>query len=184
MKTNVSPGSFPQVEDPNFTAEAQAMLDRLVYHGSKEWASSHHGDVEDAAIVTFHSCLKRLPRLYPISRKRFFRYCCRALQRKMFDDYQAAQRSFERSMNRLPAADDVVVIMELSSLERAEFIETLHDAVEQLPVDQRTVFELRLFDQMRFTKIAELTEFSPDKVGRLYHCARANVREALANWVV
>lgn len=184
MKIEVSTRSFPQVSDPRFTTEAQAMIDRLVYHGWTEWSTARQGDVEDAAIVTFHRCVKRLPSLQPISKQRFFRYCCKALQRRMFDEYQAAQRSFERSMNRLPDSDEVVFRTEMTPLEQAEFRDRLHDAVRQLPTDQRTVFELRLFDHMRFTRIAELTDFSPDKVGRLYRIARANVRQALEIWVV
>ena len=61
--------------------------------------------------------------------------------------------------------------------ERAEAL--LHEAISQLPSVQRTVFQLRYFDEMKYSEISRITGTSEGGLKASYHIAVKKITEYL-----
>ena len=55
----------------------------------------------------------------------------------------------------------------------------LHKAIQRLPEKQRTVFNLRYFDEMKYEDIAEITGTSVGSLKASYHHAYTKIKSSL-----
>ena len=102
----------------------------------------------------------------------------------------------ERAMKNMQTATDVAAVLEgveliykkfISILEHqgvkaidtkdADFNVDLHEAIAQLPDVQRTVFNLRYFDEMKYSDISKLLDTSEGALKASYHIAVKKISE-------
>lgn len=67
-------------------------------------------------------------------------------------------------------------------MEQKERLAILHQAIEQLPSNQKIAFTLSKFESLSGNEIAEIMETSLSSVEALLHRARKNLRELLHNY--
>lgn len=74
-------------------------------------------------------------------------------------------------------------LMPARQLDKAELVNIIHEAMENLNDRQRMALLLNKFEEMSYADIAETLEMSPSAVKSLLSRARENLREHLENYV-
>jgi RNA polymerase sigma factor (sigma-70 family) len=157
------------------------MLDGFPVVRSREEAA----DVLHAALLRLLHSLEQLP---PASKRDFFNLVNEHIRRTLLDLHR-----YHRASRRRPADGRVVVRLAPGSEEDAVSLDppaahdepelerwrAFHEAVAELPTEQREVFGLVFYNGWSFAQIKELFQVSEKTVRRRWRAARLRLRERL-----
>ena len=150
-----------------------AYKERLYWHIRKIVLS--HADADDALQTTFIQAWKNLSKFNKESKLSTWLY--------RIATNEALQLLRKRKPN-VPIDDFVFNQMETSAstieeLDGDEIETKLNEAILQLPNKQRLVFNMKYFDDLKYTEISEILETSVGGLKASYHIAVKKIQEYL-----
>ena len=157
-----------------FNGIVNAYTERLYWHVRRLVCS--HEDTDDLLQDIFIKVWKALPdfrgdaRLYTWLYRIATNEVLNHLRKKRFKallSLDSVSEMLERSIDNDPSFNG-------DALQRE-----LHKAIQRLPEKQRTVFNLRYFDEMKYEDIAEITGTSVGALKASYHHAYTKIKSSL-----
>lgn len=129
------------------------------------------GEAHDICQEIFASFWKSLPRFVYMSDAHFFAYL-----------FKIARRELIKSRNRFSGKVDLEEIYDIPSDEKErEDYRTLLSRLSDLSKNERSVLELRYFEDMKFGEIALMLGLTENHVKVIHHRALKKLKESLGN---
>jgi RNA polymerase sigma factor (sigma-70 family) len=176
-------------------SSARAALLERVYHRLRRIAAAElhrdfrrlevHHDLDSVVDEAWAQLMKALETAQPSTVDNFYGLMFRKVRHVLFDMARRQSRDDARRYNDLPDQGSSGPILPYDRGDtthepsRLAFWTEFHREVENLPNDQRTIFDLHYFAELPQAEIARLLEMHPKQVSRLWIAATVGLVERL-----
>jgi RNA polymerase sigma factor (sigma-70 family) len=174
---------------------ARAALLERIYHRLRRIAAAvlhrdfhrlevHH-DLDSVVDEAWAQLMKALEATHPATADDFYRLIFRKVRHVLLDMARRQRRDEVRRYGDLPEEDSSGPVSPYDRSDttyepsRLAFWTEFHREVENLPDDQRSVFDLHYFAEFPQAEIARLLEMHPKQVSRLWIAATVGLAERL-----